>query len=160
MRNRRRKFWIDPLQTRLFLRMVLYSVVLLAGIWAAAVLGQYFYRLFERTTGSGTNMFLLSPLVLTFVLLVMVFVYDTVRFTHRVAGPIYRFRQTINAIARGEQVDLVRLRKGDLLIEMRDEFNDMLMLAMPTIAPKLLAVVGRRVRALESRQGRGMPFGV
>ena len=41
----------------------------------------------------------------------------------------------------------------------RDEFNEMLALAMPTIAPKLLAVVGRRVRALEARQGRGVPFG-
>ena len=42
----------------------------------------------------------------------------------------------------------------------RDEFNEMLALAMPTIAPRLLAVVGRRVRALEARQGRGVPFSV
>lgn len=47
----------------------------------------------------------------------------------------------------------------DLLVLHRDEFNEMLAMAMPTIAPKLLVVVGRRVRELEARQGRGVPFG-
>jgi CRP-like cAMP-binding protein len=47
----------------------------------------------------------------------------------------------------------------ELLVLHRDEFNEMLAMAMPTIAPKLLAVVGRRVRELEARQGRGVPFG-
>jgi len=47
----------------------------------------------------------------------------------------------------------------ELLVLHRDEFNEMLSLAMPTLAPKLLAVVGRRVRELEARQGRGVPFG-
>lgn len=47
----------------------------------------------------------------------------------------------------------------DLLVLHREEFNEMLALAMPTLAPKLLAVVGRRVRELEARQGRGVPFG-
>ena len=47
----------------------------------------------------------------------------------------------------------------ELLVLHRDEFNEMLSFAMPTLAPKLLAVVGRRVRELEARQGRGVPFG-
>jgi len=47
----------------------------------------------------------------------------------------------------------------ELLVLHRDEFNEMLSMAMPTLAPKLLAVVGRRVRELEARQGRGVPFG-
>jgi len=47
----------------------------------------------------------------------------------------------------------------ELLVLHRDEFNEMLAMAMPTLAPKLLAVVGRRVRELEARQGRGVPFG-
>jgi CRP-like cAMP-binding protein len=48
----------------------------------------------------------------------------------------------------------------ELLLLHRDEFNEMLAMAMPTIAPKLLAVVGRRVRALEAREGRMAAFGV
>ena len=60
----------------------------------------------------------------------------------------------------GERVATVTaLTDLELLVLHRDEFNEMLAIAMPTIAPKLLAVVGRRVRALEARQGRGIPFG-
>ncbi len=47
----------------------------------------------------------------------------------------------------------------DLLVLHRDEFNEMLAFAMPTLAPKLLTVVGRRVRELEAKQGHGVPFG-
>jgi len=61
----------------------------------------------------------------------------------------------------GERVaSVTAITDVELLMLHRDEFNEMLLLAMPTIAPKLLAVVGRRIRALEARQGRGMPFGV
>lgn len=60
----------------------------------------------------------------------------------------------------GERVATVTaMTDAELLVLHRDEFNDMLAMAMPTLAPKLLAVVGRRVRALEARQGRGVPFG-
>ncbi|MFM8305171.1 MAG: cyclic nucleotide-binding domain-containing protein [Actinomycetota bacterium] len=47
----------------------------------------------------------------------------------------------------------------DLLVLDRREFNDMLAVAMPTVAPKLLTVVGRRIRELEARRGNGIPFG-
>jgi CRP-like cAMP-binding protein len=61
----------------------------------------------------------------------------------------------------GERVATVTaITDVELLMLHRDEFNEMLSLAMPTIAPKLLAVVGRRVRALEAREGRLAAFGV
>lgn len=60
----------------------------------------------------------------------------------------------------GDRVATVTtLTDVELLVLHRDEFNEMLAMAMPTLAPKLLAVVGRRVRELEARQGRGVPFG-
>jgi CRP-like cAMP-binding protein len=59
----------------------------------------------------------------------------------------------------GERVATVTaMTDAELLVLHRDEFNEMLAMAMPTIAPKLLAVVGRRVRELEEREGR-VPFG-
>lgn len=60
----------------------------------------------------------------------------------------------------GERVaSVTALTELELLVLHRDEFNEMLAMAMPTLAPKLLSVVGRRVRELEARQGRGIPFG-
>jgi nitrogen fixation/metabolism regulation signal transduction histidine kinase len=51
---------------------------------------------------------------------------DAVRFAHRLVGPIYRFRKTVQAIATGEPVSLVQLRRGDFLTDFRDDFNAML----------------------------------
>ena len=44
-------------------------------------------------------------------------------FTHRVAGPIYRFEQTLDRLARGEDIASVKIRKGDELKEMADKLN-------------------------------------
>ena len=43
-----------------------------------------------------------------------------------VEEPLYRFRQAIKAIESGEELELIRLRKGDMLQEMKDDFNRML----------------------------------
>jgi len=40
-----------------------------------------------------------------------------------------------------------------LLVLSRDDFNEMLAMAMPEVAPKLLAVVGARMRAIEHSTG-------
>jgi trk system potassium uptake protein TrkA len=40
-----------------------------------------------------------------------------------------------------------------LLVLSRHDFNEMLELAMPQVAPKLLAVVGARMRAIEEHDG-------
>jgi trk system potassium uptake protein TrkA len=40
-----------------------------------------------------------------------------------------------------------------LLVLSRDDFNEMLAAAMPQVAPKLLAVVGARLRAIETSTG-------
>jgi hypothetical protein len=58
--------------------------------------------------------------------LAIVFIYDAAKLTHRVVGPLYRFRKTVQAITAGGEVPLVNLRNGDYLLELRDDFNDML----------------------------------
>jgi hypothetical protein len=40
-----------------------------------------------------------------------------------------------------------------MLVLGRHEFNEMLEIAMPSVAPKLLSVVGERMRVLEQHAG-------
>ena len=47
-----------------------------------------------------------------------------------------------------------------LLVLGRQDFNDMLELAMPQIAPKLLSVVGARMRAIEQHAGIDSTLGL
>jgi hypothetical protein len=49
---------------------------------------------------------------------------DMLKLTHRVAGPLVRFRNELARLARGENVEPVRLRDGDLLDEFLDAFNE------------------------------------
>ncbi len=47
-----------------------------------------------------------------------------------------------------------------LLVLDRHDFNEMLELAMPQIAPKLLAVVGARMRAIDEKTGVASTLGL
>jgi regulator of protease activity HflC (stomatin/prohibitin superfamily) len=51
---------------------------------------------------------------------------DMVRLTHQVAGPLVRFRNTLQQLAQGQNVEQVKLREGDLLTEFQDSFNQFL----------------------------------
>ena len=61
----------------------------------------------------------------------------------------------------GERVATVTATSPmQLLVLDRHDFNEMLELAMPQIAPKLLAVVGARMRAIEEQTGVDSTLGL
>jgi CRP-like cAMP-binding protein len=61
----------------------------------------------------------------------------------------------------GERVATVTATSPmQLLVLDRHDFNEMLELAMPQIAPKLLAVVGARMRAIEEQTGVDATLGL
>jgi CRP-like cAMP-binding protein len=75
---------------------------------------------------------------------------EHVVYTHGPGG----FFGEMALIDGGERVATVTATSAmQLLVLDRHDFNEMLELAMPQIAPKLLAVVGARVRAIEERTG-------
>lgn len=53
-----------------------------------------------------------------------VFLIDLFHLTHKVAGPLIRFQKSLKAMTAGESVERIKLRKGDLLIEFEQVFND------------------------------------
>ena len=52
--------------------------------------------------------------------------WDMMKLTHRVAGPLVRFMSTLKQLEGGEKVRPVRLREGDLLVELQGAFNSYL----------------------------------
>jgi hypothetical protein len=52
-----------------------------------------------------------------------VFLWDVVRCTHRVAGPLVRLEQTLLKMAKGETVNEIRFRKGDWLNSLERALN-------------------------------------
>jgi signal transduction histidine kinase len=54
--------------------------------------------------------------------LIIIGVYGVV-FLHRVAGPVYRFRQTLLKINRGEMPHDIKIREGDFFHDMAHDIN-------------------------------------
>lgn len=123
----RRKIWVHPFQTGLLVRILAYCLIYQAASWGFIAICEQVRTTFAQVTGPGTfaESFLVRS-VLVLVVLLPPLTLDAVRFAHRLVGPLYRFRKTMQAIAAGEPVSLVRLRDGDMLQDFKDDFNAML----------------------------------
>ncbi|MBN1871428.1 MAG: hypothetical protein JW800_02535 [Candidatus Omnitrophica bacterium] len=49
--------------------------------------------------------------------------YFGIRFSHHIAGPLYKLEQTIERLAKGQKAELLRFRKTDLVNGLADNFN-------------------------------------
>jgi hypothetical protein len=127
MKHQRKRIWIHSFQTGLLIRIAGYCVLCQVAAWAFVAVGEQINATFQQL-GVESPLFSnpLLRILLPLLVLVPPFVLDAIQFAHRLVGPLYRFRKTIQAIAAGEPVALVNLRKGDQLMDFKDDFNLML----------------------------------
>ena len=127
MSDRRHRKLVDNFQYKLIVRMVLYWTIYQVTLFNFL----FCWRLLASGKGdviSQYGQFLQEfyPMLICFAILVPVFAWDAVKFYHRIAGPIFRFRSVARDIAAEKPVRRVELREGDELAEMQDDFNSML----------------------------------
>ncbi len=127
MAEERKKIWVDPFQTKLSMRigsyLGLFFIVFCNFLFAWKMIDEgpidparQFFEVLRAN----------APVFVCILILVPVMAWDAIRFTHRLVGPMVRFRATMQAIAQGEPVRPVKLRQGDYLEDLRDDFNKML----------------------------------
>ena len=111
-----------------FVFLVMVSVVVAVGM-----MGWDFYHTFGRDIVRDLmdpGLFELFQKI-GYVLIVKLAIYlaavalVAVYLSHKLAGPIYRFELSSRIVAGGDLTHRVRLRKGDELVELQDEFNGM-----------------------------------
>jgi methyl-accepting chemotaxis protein len=127
MPERRSKTLVNPFQRTLIARMAFYAVIYHFTLWNFLV----FWRLLAtagrgRPQQSGSLSQEFTPLLLCMVALVPIFIWDALKYSHRVAGPLVQINRAIRDVADGRPVRHVRLREKDELKELQDDFNDML----------------------------------
>jgi hypothetical protein len=127
--NRRRTLVVNkPMQARLILGTALLPAIALAAI--AVTTAVYCSRLINESVpidGDQGSMMPLFYLVLAFELMAAVFLmYSSLKMSHRVAGPAYRICRSLERLRSGDLAFSVSLRKGDHLVEIRDELNRVL----------------------------------
>jgi hypothetical protein len=125
--EQRSKVWVDQFQTKLTLRICAYL-----GLFLIVLTNFLFgWRLWAEGPGNPAEQFVRMlrdylPVWISLAALVVVVGWDAIRFTHRLVGPLVRFRQVFKDLARGEPVRPIKLRDGDYLTDLRDDVNEML----------------------------------
>jgi len=169
----RKKLYVSSLiQGRIIGRLALYWALYHAVLWNVMFVYRYLQYRGELLAGAPPQSF--GELYQTFTLqhysmlvcaiaIGPIVLWDALRVTHRIAGPLVRFQNSLKELAAGNAVEPIRLRDGDLLQDFQDVFNEFLAssanpanrdAAAPdhTIEPVELATV--EVRASEASSGK------
>lgn len=124
-RNLRGKEYVDPqVQGALWRRLVLHWITFTA-VAAALVVGMEWMTDPFRSTGEilVSAWWTYGPVLVVLIALIPVFVYDSIRVSHRFAGPVFRLRQVISKLANGGIPDRIEFRDGDFWKEMATDIN-------------------------------------
>lgn len=126
-----RKFQRRTVLVKKTLQLKYIAVIFASVLAAAALIGlDLYYTLYKivlmdnpMLTGPldqiRAMLFLKLGLYLGIIFLVSLFL------SHRLAGPIYRFEKSAQAVGSGDLTHRVSLRTGDELVELQEEFNAM-----------------------------------
>ena len=128
-KNRRKTMVVNkPLQGDLILKISLFPTLALAA--TTILLAVFCQKLTDEALLADIELPSLVPLLITvmgFVLVsVMFLLYNALKISHRIAGPIYRLCKCIQRIRGGDINFEITLRDGDHLEEVRDELNQLL----------------------------------
>ena len=122
---RRKKVLVDrELQLGMASRLLTYWCATWFAVFAIPILIQIFFLSDVSFKELMARMIddLWFPMMMSLLMLPIV-ARDCVKFSHRVAGPVWRFRKTLRDFNDGKQVETIKLRKDDYCQELADEFN-------------------------------------
>ena len=133
-KNVRKKLYVSHMiQGRMLLKLSLYWAVYHFVLWHAMFL--YRYMQYRADVLGGATQVPFAELYATFLTqhyslilcaigLFPIILWDMVKVTHRIAGPLVRFQHTLRDLTTGLRVKPIKLRKGDMLVELQDIFNE------------------------------------
>ena len=133
--NKRRNYFIDKdFQTRFILKFCL--LVVLAGIITTGIL--YFVgkrsttvsivdsRVIVRSTADFLLPILIQTVLVVMIILGLATIIVTLLFSHKIAGPLYRFKKAIEGVRLGNLSANFHLRNYDQLQGLSNEVNAMI----------------------------------
>ncbi|MFQ5587975.1 MAG: hypothetical protein ACE5F7_03965 [Nitrospiria bacterium] len=131
MKNRRFKKYIDRKFQGKIAMIVIVNALIYMLLLALFIFTPLAYRMENETLSSeiirvGKDYLSLHEHVWPAILLLLVLVgFQSIRVSHRVAGPVYGFKAAIKSIRMRNLSDKLALRKGDFLYDLMEEINEM-----------------------------------
>lgn len=130
---RRRRYIVDrALQYRLLAYNAIYFVIIVLSIGVALFLPLYFELSNPTLTPAqqgevaGRVLYLHGNLWPAVLVVFIILSIHSILVSHRIAGPLYRFRQTFQQIVAGDISKMARIRKGDLLANEQEKIAEMM----------------------------------
>jgi nitrogen fixation/metabolism regulation signal transduction histidine kinase len=125
---RRTKHFIDAnvqgaLARRIIIHWVLFLTVASVVAFLLQVLSNPFQPISEHLRGLWQTH---GVYMLVFVFLLPVFVVDSIKLSHRFAGPIFAMRRAIREIAHGQPPRKLKFRRRDFWHGLAEDYNAML----------------------------------
>jgi len=132
--KRRARSFVDPEVQGGLLRKIAFHWILLFVVNSISLV--VWVRMFEQPEASWGATFTdcierFLPFFVISALLIPAFVWDTLKITHRFAGPILRFRSALSAAAKGQEVEPLNFRNNDFWQEIASDFNSVVVRKNP-----------------------------
>lgn len=125
---RRKKRFIDSrVQGALTRRIIFHWLIFVLVASAVAFLLQVLTDPFRGLDSHLENLWWSQgPFLLVILFLMPVFVMDSIKLSHRFAGPIFNLRRAIRSVADGAAPRKVKFRKNDFWQDLAEDYNAML----------------------------------
>jgi hypothetical protein len=107
------------------LYLLLYAVI----VWHVGFVYEVLANVATRRLNDGIEDLYLEylgqqkPLLFALVFTLPIFLYDLLKFSHRIAGPLFRCRRIMEEMASGKPVPEFKPRKNDLMQDLFQAFN-------------------------------------
>ena len=135
--QRTKKFIDSKVQGALARRIIFHWLVFLAVASAASLMLQVLSDPFRPAGEHLENVWYThGPFLVVMVFLLPVFVIDTVKISHRFAGPIFSLRRTMRDVADGQPPRQLKFRDSDFWHELAKDYNAMIARLAPEAQEK------------------------
>jgi len=133
--DKRRIYFIEKsFQTRFILRFC--TLIVVAGLLTMGILYLFVFRsttvsiinsrVVVRSTADFLLPLLLQTLLIVTILIGLATIVLTLLFSHKIAGPLYRFKKVIENLEQGDFSQDFHIRLNDQLKDLADKFNSMI----------------------------------
>jgi hypothetical protein len=124
----RKKTFVDPkVQGALVRRLVLHWSAFVAVASVVAFCLQVLSNPFRPLEQHFQELWWThGPFLMVMFFMLPVFIVDTIKLSHRFAGPIYRLRNTVRSLAQGERFQPIKFREFDFWQGLAEDFNAMM----------------------------------